>query len=105
MNNRDRQPLTAGEFNEWAHASKGTLNDMDDKLGAMDKKLAAMDEKLGTLKQISTTLKEIRDELSAVTTLYKVLEHRDQAFGKKLKLDLKAIDAKFVLKKTQAQEQ
>ena len=88
---KSTKPLTKHEFDEWATATKETLNSIDDRLGSVE-------EKLGTLDTIATELKAIRENTGAMVRLYGVLDNRDQHFADKLGVDLKDIDAKFVMK-------
>ncbi len=107
MLSQNEKPLTKQEFDDWATATKGTLNSIDEALGehthqltAIKKTLVSVDVRLGTIEKklepletIATELKAIRENTTAMLALYRRLDHRDYVFADKLKLDLRKVDA------------
>lgn len=83
MDSTNGNPLTKHEFDEWATATKETLNAIEGTLG----------EHTTLLEQIAKGISDMVKEQRAMTSLYRRLDHRDHVFAKKLKLDLRKVDA------------
>lgn len=86
----DSKPVTRSELQ---HDLEAWSSQLKQSLSAVEGRL---DEHTQILSDIAGTLKEIRQELRAVTGLYRRLDHRDQVFAAALKINLRAVDAKYV---------
>ncbi len=104
MESHNEKSLTRHEFDEWAIATKETLNSIDDTLTDHTKLLTSHGRQLVTIEktldnhttilaEIAGTLRDIRTELKSVTGLYRRLDRRDEVFAGKLGVDLSKVDA------------
>ena len=109
MKKEINQPLTQGEFADWALATKQTLNTIEGPLnghtgilnehtrllGEHTRQLASIEKKLEPLEQIATDLKAIRENTTSMLSLYYRMDWRTREMGAKLDLDIDKIDAQY----------
>ncbi len=88
MESKNGKPLTTHEFDEWATATKQTLNSIDDRLASVEKKLEP-------LERIATSLKRIEENTGAMLKLYRRLDRRTVALADHVHLDLRKVDAEM----------
>lgn len=89
---KNTQPPTHSEFEEWAHATKEALNSMEHTL---NEHTQILHEHTRILEKIATGICDMVQEQKAITRLYFRLDNRDHVFAKKLDFDLAKIDAEF----------